>query len=249
MSDDGYPRVLVNGDIDFHTASEITQAVSDVLDQGHKRVDICLSDVEFMDSTGISALLNSAKLARDAQARLVLVSPTRQLLHILETSGFQRFFEFVDLPGPASVVAHPVMTPINWQISEFSVPCHPELVSDIRRRVAEVATSLPFTAEQIEDIKLGVGEAAANAYRHGCPSDALGTIHVRCVGDTSGLTIEITDYGPGFDPHQVPVPVAGNLECGGRGIFFMQLSMDEVGFERLTQGMRVRMVKYLHKPA
>lgn len=235
----------MRGDVDFRNAHEIAEAVRELLDRGEKRVDVQLAAVEFMDSSGISALLDSVNLARERDVRLVLVQPTRELLHLLEMSGFQPLFEFEEAPAVPAPVPQPVTAPVWWQVSEFRVPCHPELVADIRHRIAEVARSMPFDVEEVEDIKLAVGEAAANAYRYGCPRGPEDSIHVRCVGDYSGLTIEISDPGPGFDPDLVAHPPVGSLITGGRGIFFMRLTMDKVHFERLDPGMLVRLVKLL----
>jgi len=243
----GAPKVIVHGDVDFRHAPEITEAVRRILEDGNKRVDIQLADVEFMDSSGISALLDAADLARRRQARLVLVSPTRQLLHLLEVSGFKLLFDYEQLPALVEPVPPPAGAPAYWQVSEFRVPCHPELVADIRHRIAEVGRSMPFITEEIEDIKLAVGEAAANAFRYGCPAGAADSIHVRCVGDDRALTVEISDPGPGFDPECVAVPKPGSLVTGGRGIFFMRLMMDRVDFVRLDPGMLVRLVKRVRK--
>lgn len=245
----GAPRVVVRGDVDFRRAPEIREAIANLLEQGRKRVDVHLADVVFMDSSGISALLDSVRLARENNARLVLVSPTRQLMHLLEVSGFEPLFEFEQLPSAViPPVPRPVRPSVYWQMSEFSVPCDPELVADIRHRVAQIADSMPFTAEEIEDVKLAVGEAATNAFRYGCPGGRADSIRVRCIGDSGALTVEITDSGAGFDPGLVPQPALGSLEMGGRGLFFMKLAMDEVDFRWLDKGTCVRMVKHVKAP-
>ncbi len=243
------PKVVLRGDVDFRHAGRITDAVAGLLEQGHKRIDIQLANVEFMDSSGISALLGSVRLARERDARLVLVSPTRQLLRLLEESGFKPLFDFGQLPPPpVPLPPEPVSVPVYWQMSEFSVPCDLEFVADIRNRVAQVADSMPFTAEDVADVKLAVGEAASNAFRYGCPGGRADSIRIRCIGDSSGLTVEVTDSGPGFDPSLFPEPGVGCLDLGGRGIFFMKLAMDEVEFVRLDQGMLVRLVKFVKTP-
>lgn len=250
MKPEEHPKVVLQGDIDFRRASEIVDAVSGLLLGGHERIDIALERVEFMDSSGISALLDSVRLAGEKGARLVLVSPTRQLVHLLEVSGFKPLFE-IEYPPVKPSPAYPgtVRPGAAWQFSEFSVPCDPEYVSDIRRRVTQLTNSMPFTGEEVEDIKLAVGEASTNAFRYGCPRGCADTISVRCIGDSRGLTVEIIDSGKGFDPDRVPVPELGNLEPGGRGIFFMRLTMDKVEFERLDTGTLVRLVKYIKTPA
>ena len=242
------PTVTMRGDIDFRRAPEIRKAVTKLLERGRKRIRVKLADVVFMDSSGISALLDLAKSADERGARLVLVSPTRQLLHLLEVSGFRSLFEFEKLPKPERPLPGPVGLPIYWQMSEFSVPCDAELVANIRHRVTQVAESMPFGSEEIEDIKLAVGEAAANAFRYGCPRGRADRVNVRCIGDSQRLTVELTDAGPGFDPSLVPTPPLGSLQPGGRGIFFMRITMDEVAFSRLDRGMYVQMVKHVRAP-
>jgi serine/threonine-protein kinase RsbW len=104
---------------------------------------------------------------------------------------------------------------------------------------------MPFTENAIEDIKLAVGEASTNAFRYGCPEGENSCIQVRAVGDSKALTVEITDAGPGFDEADICPPTFGCIEPGGRGIWFMRLTMDEVCFTRQKTGTKVKMVKFL----
>jgi len=79
---------------------------------------------------------------------------------------------------------------------------------------------------------------------HGNRMDAHKLVHVRCCCQgTNGVFIVVRDQGHGFDPNDVPNPLAGeNLAVEhGRGIHLMKLTMDEVSFER--QGTEVHMRK------
>jgi anti-sigma regulatory factor (Ser/Thr protein kinase) len=53
---------------------------------------------------------------------------------------------------------------------------------------------------------------------------------------------EIRDQGQGFDPNQVPDPLAFENLCAehGRGIHLMKLAMDEISFERGGTAVRMR---------
>ena len=61
------------------------------------------------------------------------------------------------------------------------------------------------------------------------------------------LTIRIADQGEGFDPVDVPDPVAGDnlLRQSGRGVFLMKTFMDEFAVRRLEPGTEVTLVKNL----
>lgn len=93
-------------------------------------------------------------------------------------------------------------------------------------------------------VELALREALSNAMLHGNRLDARKLVHVRCCCDFGkGVSILVRDQGSGFDPNNVPNPLAvENLGAEhGRGIHLMKLAMDEVSFER--QGTEVRMRK------
>ena len=93
-------------------------------------------------------------------------------------------------------------------------------------------------------VELALREALSNAMIHGNRLDPRKLAHVRCCCDFGkGVFILVRDQGPGFDPNNVPNPLAvENLGAEhGRGIHLMKLAMDEVSFER--RGTEVRMRK------
>ena len=95
-----------------------------------------------------------------------------------------------------------------------------------------------------EFVELALREAITNAILHGNRFEPRKLVHVRCCCDFGkGVFILVRDQGPGFDPNNVPNPLAvENLGAEhGRGIHLMKLAMDEVSFER--QGTEVRMRK------
>ena len=106
-----------------------------------------------------------------------------------------------------------------------------------------IATSHCVCGEE-EFVELALREALSNAMIHGNRLDPRKLVHVRCCCDFGkGVFILVRDQGPGFDPNNVPNPLAvENLGAEhGRGIHLMKLAMDEVSFER--QGTEVRMRK------
>ncbi len=93
-------------------------------------------------------------------------------------------------------------------------------------------------------VELALREALSNAMLHGNRLDAGKLVHIRCCCECGhGVFIVVRDQGHGFDPSNVPNPLAvENLGAEhGRGIHLMKLAMDEVSFE--GQGTEVRMRK------
>ncbi len=85
------------------------------------------------------------------------------------------------------------------------------------------------------NIELALREALANAVLHGCKSDP--TKRVECTvasEEGGGVLIIVRDPGSGFDPLSVASPLVGEniLAAHGRGIFLINMLMDEVRWER-----------------
>jgi len=94
-----------------------------------------------------------------------------------------------------------------------------------------------------EFVEIALREAVANAILHGNRMDARKLVHVRCCCETAkGIFIVVRDQGDGFDPNNVPNPLAvENLVAEhGRGIYLMKLAVDEVSFERGGTEVHIR---------
>ena len=204
-----------------------------------------VANLEFIDSSGLSALLDASKLAIGRGGDVRLLSPGEQLIHVLTISGFAKFF----LIAPSDrqlleppVVPHEADEKSAWQVSQFVVPPRTELIAEIRNRVAKFAQGLPFSKQDIEDIRLAVGEASSNALRYGCP-DTNDQVTVRCAHDGRTLRVQIKDKGPCFEPDSIQPPPIEALDEGGRGIHFMRVLMDEVKFHFSGSGTMVELIK------
>ncbi|MCL5103024.1 MAG: ATP-binding protein [Armatimonadetes bacterium] len=127
-------------------------------------------------------------------------------------------------------------------VLEFEVPNLPEMLRDVRLRVAEFAAKMPFTSDDIDDITLAVGEAGANAVRHGANPGSC-RLGVRAERHNDSVRIFIIDKGCGFDPNSITAPSVSRFTETGRGIMFMRLVMDEVNFHTGPLGTRVELVK------
>ena len=99
-------------------------------------------------------------------------------------------------------------------------------------------------------VAVAVRESVINAIKHGNGGDEQKQVHVDFTPlDASaprGIAIRVRDEGPGFDPDNVPDPLAPEnlLKNSGRGIFLIRSFMDEVALQRAAEGgMEIVMVK------
>jgi serine/threonine-protein kinase RsbW len=104
--------------------------------------------------------------------------------------------------------------------------------------------------EAVHWVNVAVRESVINAIKHGNAGDEDKRVHVEFTPlqrDTAGgLSVRVRDEGDGFDPSNLPDPLAPEnlLKSSGRGIFLMRSFMDEVVLRPAPEGgMEVRMVK------
>ena len=79
--------VSPSGEIDLLTAPALGSRLLGLLDEGKTRLVVDLSQVTFMDSTGIGVLLNVLRRLGHLGGRLVLVCPTERIMRPFEISG------------------------------------------------------------------------------------------------------------------------------------------------------------------
>ncbi len=88
-------------------------------------------------------------------------------------------------------------------------------------------------------------EALANAILHGNHQDPRKKVRICCACQAKrGIMIVVRDEGAGFDPSKVPSPLLGESLHSehGRGIYLINMLMDEVHYER--GGTEIHIRKY-----
>lgn len=147
--------------------------------------------------------------------------------------------------GPASPLA-PAATPPDegpqW-LHAFDFPAVLAEIPTARRRVAGQAEACGLTGPALFDLLLAVGEALANAVKHGSPRFEADRVRVRVGVLGDAIVVEVHDEGHGFGASRISPPAA--FEAGGRGIPFMRALVDELRFELSSDGTRVLLVKRL----
>ncbi len=136
-------------------------------------------------------------------------------------------------------------------IVTLSIPCAPEYVGTARLTILGVAGRMGFTYDQVEDIRLAVGEACTNAIDRAVRGGNGATpppITIRSQVDAARLIIEIEDHAgrsaSGTDV-EAPAVEIERMDPQELGALLMEILVDEVSVEPLAEGgTRVRLVKY-----
>ena len=89
----GVAEISLSGEIDVDNAYEIREAVNGVLTRSRPfRVELDLSQVTFIDSVGISALVASFQMAEVSGVKLVVTRPSRFVHRQLWVTGLLGLF-------------------------------------------------------------------------------------------------------------------------------------------------------------
>jgi serine/threonine-protein kinase RsbW len=120
------------------------------------------------------------------------------------------------------------------------------------RRVVGVAASLAPTLpdRRIDDLRLAVSEACANAVDGQRAAGSTQRIRVTISVDDDAVVVTVTDHGGGFDPGDVdPIPSVDDptrlRHERGLGLPLMRDLADRVRFTRTDDGTAVELVVML----
>ena len=230
--------VQISGDIDILSAPELRDRIDDALRSGCRNVVLDLSAVSYADSSALSLLVWLDRRLGPLGGRLMLAGANRDITRILELSGLVQIastvatspnvtaaLEGLDL---SDEVDEPVLT------ETIHMPARSDALSDVRESVCRIVAQLHMADSSLFDIKVAVGEALANAVRHGSPAGEENTVTIRVEGYRDRVVVRVSDMGMGFDGiHDGGKDV---YAAGGRGVLFMRALMDRVDFERSPAG-------------
>jgi anti-sigma regulatory factor (Ser/Thr protein kinase) len=98
-----------------------------------------------------------------------------------------------------------------------------------------------MSSDASDEIGLALNEALANVIRHGYDGATDRPIVVSVERDDGALHVLVRDWAKPFDPSAVKP--RGKLAPGGVGMLCIRELMDDVKFERLSDGMLLKMTK------
>jgi anti-sigma regulatory factor (Ser/Thr protein kinase) len=126
---------------------------------------------------------------------------------------------------------------------ELKITSDPANLRDVRKRVETFSRSIGMPPEKSDEIGLALNEALANVIRHGYDGAHDRPIIVSAERGDGELHVLIRDWAKPFDPALVKPKILGKLSPGGVGMLCIHELMDHVKFERLSDGMLLKMTK------
>lgn len=238
------------GDIDISVVPAMRHDLDNALESGCQSVVFDLSEVTYADSSALGLLVWLDHRLRPTGGRLVLAGANSDVTRILELSGLVHVAASVTTSSSVSSALEGLRLPDRpsdtlWMRS-IDIDASVETLGAVREEVVGIVEPLGFGESALFDLKVALGEALANAVRHGAPSDGSGKVRVDISAYEDRVVIDVMDNGPGFDGEH-----SGSDDVyapSGRGIMFMRALMDRVEFDTSPLGgTLVRLIK--HRPA
>ncbi|MBN2841375.1 MAG: anti-sigma factor antagonist [Coriobacteriia bacterium] len=230
--------VHVQGEIDMVTVPEVRDALESAMNRGCSNVVLDLGRVSYLDSSALGLLVWADRQLSPHRGRLVLAGADRNVSRILEISGLVAAAPTISAADDPAVAlagldlsAEPEAP--TW-VRAIEFPAVPSSLAQVRSEVCEMLEPLEIPEPVFFDIRVAVGEALANAIRHGSPRGDADPVTVSVEAYDDRVVLVIADRGEGFDGEAAPDgdPYASS----GRGVMFMRALMDRVDFARLPDG-------------
>jgi len=102
--DGGAHVICVRGEIHVTTAPQFAEHLTSAIESGKTALVIDMSGVEFIDSTGLSVLLNGLRLIGQRRGHLALVCTNPTVLRLFQITNLDRTFDI--FPDRDAAIAH-----------------------------------------------------------------------------------------------------------------------------------------------
>lgn len=237
----------VAGDIDLAVVPELREALEQVIATGCTNLVLDLGDVTYADSSALGLLvwLDHQLQAQDGKA--ILAGANEDVARIFQLSGLlsvaERLASESDLEGAIACLDVVGDVAVAQWAHSLEISADVSELAAVRERVHDLVSALDFNESSLFDIKVAVGEALANAIRHGSPDNVVASIRVQVRAFSDRVEVSVIDSGRGFNGDHA---ASDDLYAvGGRGVMFMRALIDQVSFCPLEGGgTEVTLVKY-----
>lgn len=235
------------GEVDMSIVPDLRARLESEIGLGCSNAVLDLSDVTYADSSALGLLVWLDQRVSPFGGRVVIAGANKDVSRILELSGLVSVADTISMSANADAAFEGLVLPedggeVLWTRDIPFVPTVDNL-SKARHDVLEAISALGFPEAARFDISVALGEALANAIKHGAPLSGTAEVTITVSAQKDRAIIDVCDNGPGCAD-------AASRETdfyaqGGRGIMFMHNLVDHVDFGTSPSGgTRVRLVKH-----
>lgn len=97
----GAQVVKLRGEVDLHSSPRLRDIFLGLVEKGTSRLVVELSQVAYMDSSGVGTLVELKRKAERRGASVVLVAPQQRVMSLFEITQLDKFFRISPTVGEA----------------------------------------------------------------------------------------------------------------------------------------------------
>ncbi len=83
--------VILAGELDTSNVGQLYEELAQLTREGVRHIAIDLADLEFVDSTGLSAIIAAHKRAEASGGELILLAPSRDMRRLFQVTGIDDY--------------------------------------------------------------------------------------------------------------------------------------------------------------
>jgi stage II sporulation protein AA (anti-sigma F factor antagonist) len=228
----------VEGDFDNAAVPRVRESLNAALSDGYRNIVLDLTSVTYMDSSALGFIVWADQRLQPVAGTLTLAGANADVSRVLELTGLIGVAPSVVVSASmADALTATALSPRRsaplW-VESFEFTADASRLASARERLGQIVAPLGLADSSVFDMKVAVGEALANAVRHGSPrgSSDMVCVEVRAYADR--VDVVVSDTGCGYDG---AVGLARDAFApGGRGVLFMRALMDTVEFNSAVGG-------------
>ena len=96
VTEDDIVVLVISGPMDVATTPELRDSLVRLIDEGHHRLVLDLSGVDFIDSMGLGAIVGVVHRLRPYDGALAMAAPSAQVRHVVEITQLVRVIALYD---------------------------------------------------------------------------------------------------------------------------------------------------------
>lgn len=82
---------MLAGELDTSNVGQLYEELAELSREGVRHIAINVADLEFIDSTGLSAIIAAHKRAEASGGELILFSPSHDMRRLFEVTGIDTY--------------------------------------------------------------------------------------------------------------------------------------------------------------
>ncbi len=90
---EGKRLIKVTGEVDLSTSPDLRRSVLEAINSGRKTVGVDLSEVKYMDSSGVATLIEGLRAAGRSKATYVVVAPSKPVRDVFQLTKLDTVFD------------------------------------------------------------------------------------------------------------------------------------------------------------